>query len=389
MLLLYGLASIFYASIAIILISPSVRRRLSKVFATALPHHQQYLAPLDGLRGLAALWVASFHCWQWQSPHYSQILRYLPFVSDGNDAVPIFVALSGFLIFRSVTKICSFSELGNYAWRRWLRIYPLYFVTTVVALMVVPIAGLGPQRVLAELLMLRAIGYPVFLNPQAWSLYVEAAFYVVVPLYALMSRRYPLICAILALIALSAYGMHNTREVALYKFFAAGICVSLLFDMFGSKPRPLLGGSIFLVGLGSLVYLYDKQTDVGGIELVFSVICLIYGCLTFFPVAAFLRLLPMRILGTISYSIYLWHSFLIMAGYGIMFSGTGYLAPTRSPISPLLASAWTFPLVYIPALLACAGMSFFLIERPMLALREISFRSSLLSALRRSSDGRW
>jgi hypothetical protein len=59
-----------------------------------------------------------------------------------------------------------------------------------------------------------------------------------------------------------------------------------------------------------------------------------------------------------------------MIGYGVMFDGTGFLVSPNGPVSPILASAWTFLLVYLPALLACAGLSFLLIERPMLALRE-------------------
>ncbi len=386
MLLLFGLASIFYGTIIAILIAPSARRRLSALFGTVLPHHQRYLAPLDGLRGLAALWVASFHCWQWSAPHYSEILRYLPFVQNGNDAVPIFVTLSGFLIFRSVRKISNLGDLAKYAWRRWLRIYPLYFVTTVIALIIVPISGLDLHRVIAELLMFRTFSYPVFLNPQAWSLYVETAFYVVVPFYAIVSRRYPLAFAVLALILLSIYGMNGTREVALYKFFAAGICASLLFDMFGSRTIPSFSAAIFAAGLGSLAYLYDKAGGYTGIELLLAVICLIYGCLTFSPVAALLRSQPLRVLGTISYSIYLWHSFLIMTAYGVMFSGTGFLAPGRTPISPFLASVWTFPFVYLPALLACAGMSFLLIERPMLSIRELSIRPNFTIFSKQDSD---
>lgn len=381
-MLLLGFAAVFYIAGGALFVSPAFRAALVALLATPQPHRQQYLAPLDGLRGLAAFWVACFHCWQWTQPHYDPLLRYFPLLRDGNDAVPIFVALSGFLIYRSVRAINSAAELKKYAWRRWLRIYPLYFVTAVLALIVVPIAGLGPQRIIAELLMWRAFGYPAFLNPPAWSLYVEVVFYAVVPAYAFVSRRHPLPFAVLAFFGLFVIGIFGNRELELWKFFAIGICVSCLYDRFGAKVGQMLPGALFLIGVGGIVLQYSSHAALNEFALAIAIGCLIFGSLTFSPAAVLLRARPFRVLGAISYSVFLWHSFLIMAGYHVMFDGRGYLADPTGPIPVFLGPAWTLPLIYVPALIAVGALSFLLIERSMLSFRE-SAPGDLLDEARR------
>jgi peptidoglycan/LPS O-acetylase OafA/YrhL len=371
---LVGLAAVFYGA-CLALLWPPNRVLLDRWLVAPRPHRQQYLAPLDAWRGLAALWVACFHCWQWTLPHYNGLLTILPMIHDGDRAVPLFVALSGFLIYRSVLGISNNADLKKYAWRRFLRIYPLYFATTVVALLVVTIPNLGPTRIAAELLMWRAIGYPVFLNPQAWSLYVEVAFYVLVPLYAVVCRRRPILYTTIAFLLLFIAGLFGPRELALGKFFAIGILASYIVERLKDKNTPAIAGAFFLAGIGGLAFLCAQRTLLGELGIAVAIGCLFVGSLLFGPAVWFLRATPFRVLGAISYSIFLWHSFVIMGGYRIMFSPTGrFVTPPTAPISSILTAPATLPLIYVPALITVAALSFIFIEKPMLALREVRIR---------------
>jgi len=71
--------------------------------------------------------------------------------------------------------------------------------------------------------------------------------------------------------------------------------------------------------------------------------------------------------GAISFSLFVWHSMLIMAEGPLVFDGTGGIIPRPSgvPAPP----EWFRIFVMIPAFLAVAGASFALIERPFLMLR--------------------
>src|SRR6185369_15911702 len=96
------------------------------------PTTKSTLAPIDAFRGLAALWVAAYHYWQWPQPYFDDAARWLPVIRLGDKAVPVFVILSGFLIWRSVRSIRDGADLTRYMQNRFLRLYPLYAVVTLV-----------------------------------------------------------------------------------------------------------------------------------------------------------------------------------------------------------------------------------------------------------------
>ena len=99
---------------------------------------------LDGLRGIAALWVFVSHV---------QILsgmRYVPLISWGGLAVDLFMMLSGFLmahhyLLRRAREPWAEPSTWVHFWtRRFFRIAPLYYLLLIVALALGP--WLGEQR---------------------------------------------------------------------------------------------------------------------------------------------------------------------------------------------------------------------------------------------------
>ena len=151
----------FYAAILAVALSSRVRDWVERYLSMPRPSNQRHLASLDALRGLAALLVAAFHGWQWPGapPHTVPA-----FIENGTKAVPVFVALSGFLIYRAVLAVESGAQLRRYLRNRFFRIFPLY-AASVVALAALGCLGDSESKLtefLANFFMLRAFGSPLF-----------------------------------------------------------------------------------------------------------------------------------------------------------------------------------------------------------------------------------
>lgn len=147
----------------------------------------------DSLRAIAALTILVSHLTG--LTNFGFLHRYFTHFNVG---VTVFFLISGFLLYRPFVKANLEGkprpDLGAYAWRRFLRIVPAYWV----ALTVISI-WLGRDRILAGhgivYLLFGQIYQPtLFLGGlgQAWSLCVEVTFYAFLPLWALlMARRSP------------------------------------------------------------------------------------------------------------------------------------------------------------------------------------------------------
>jgi peptidoglycan/LPS O-acetylase OafA/YrhL len=147
----------------------------------------------DGLRAIAALSIVAFH-----AAFYVLAggpLR--PYTAHLDVGVTIFFLVSGFLLYRPFVRARMRDEpapaTGAYAWRRFLRIAPAYWV----ALTVVTI-WLSLPDVFSEKAPI-FYGFAQIYDPgtglggiaQAWTLCVEVSFYAFLPLWALALRRLP------------------------------------------------------------------------------------------------------------------------------------------------------------------------------------------------------
>lgn len=156
------------------------------------------VASLTGIRAVAALLVMLTHA-AYTTGKYPQ--GYLGLVySRAEIGVPIFFVLSGFLLFARWVKAAALSKqppsVRRYAWHRVRRIMPAYVVTVVVAYLVYHFRTAGPNpghtwEGLFRNLTLTQIYTDNYLYSflhqgltQMWSLAVEVAFYVVLPLLA-------------------------------------------------------------------------------------------------------------------------------------------------------------------------------------------------------------
>ncbi|WP_193048235.1 acyltransferase family protein [Mycolicibacterium baixiangningiae] len=156
------------------------------------------VASLTGVRAVAALLVVLTHA-AYTTGKYGQGFAGLVY-SRMEIGVPIFFVLSGFLLFgpwvRAAARGGPPPSVRRYAWHRVRRIMPAYIVTVLAAYLVYHFRTAGPNpghtwEGLFRNLTLTQIYTDSYLYSflhqgltQMWSLAVEAAFYVVLPLMA-------------------------------------------------------------------------------------------------------------------------------------------------------------------------------------------------------------
>jgi peptidoglycan/LPS O-acetylase OafA/YrhL len=154
------------------------------------------VASLTGIRAVAALCVMATHA-AYTTGKYTH--GYVGLVYSRLEiGVPIFFVLSGFLLFgpwvRAAAQDRPPPSVGRYGWHRVRRIVPAYAVTVVVAYIVYHYRTAGPNPghswsgLLRNLTLTQAYTDNYLYSylhqglTQMWSLAVEVAFYVVLPL---------------------------------------------------------------------------------------------------------------------------------------------------------------------------------------------------------------
>lgn len=366
--------------------SEGFRSRFKTIFSLPKPSNQPIIEPFDSIRGLSALWVALFHSWQWLYPYNNPGFRFA--ITHGEQAVSLFVVLSGFLIFRSIKLIGSFDDLFKYFKRRWLRIYPLYFFCLLIILFggYVRVEELPWHQFLSEFFMMRVIGYPNFCNPPCWSLYVEEGFYILLPLWIFLFRDKVFLGTVLSYFFFTfLFHFFPYREMDLLTYFCLGVFLSELLFSFKKELSPfkswlvlLAGLSFFCLGIsdGFIQFITQESRRFPSFAPVlikqvysFGILCILFVSAQRNSIYQILSYYPLRVLGIISYSIYLIHGLLIISGTPLLFNGQGGLSG-KLPVSGEVHSPLLFFLLYPTAIVFFSLLSFALIEYPFLLLRK-------------------
>jgi peptidoglycan/LPS O-acetylase OafA/YrhL len=158
-------------------------------------------ASLDGVRAIAAFGVLLFHVAIETGAALNDGLGG-GLLARGEVGVPIFFALSGLLLYRpwvrSVLEDRPEPDTRTYLWKRLLRIMPAYWLVVVVALLLWADGHRADPWTWTEMLLLLhnydVDHWWVGLGPQGlgqmWSLSVEVAFYLTLPIIAAVLRAY-------------------------------------------------------------------------------------------------------------------------------------------------------------------------------------------------------
>ncbi len=295
---------------------------------------------LDGLRGLAAVAVVLLHVWMFSGAHQPwQPERVDTIVGSMGLAVMLFFVLSGVLIatpwIRAAAPGADPPSLRRYARRRAARIIPAYAVCVLAAFflmraikhpLAIPASELPTFLLFAQNQFEATTGH---LNPPLWSLSIEAAFYLAMPLAGLAligalrrsgTRGALLLCATLAAAGLAWNAMVLSRSepatlaASLPTFlpiFACGIAAAVAAQRHQTtrltRTALLLGGAALVIfdgwwhadGTGWLGHVARDLPAGAGFAMI--VLAVAQG-----P-AHLLGSAPLRRLGDYSYGVYLWH----------------------------------------------------------------------------------
>jgi len=343
------------------------------------------ISSLEGLRAVAALGIVLTHV-AFQtgldptSPAGSLLARFDFFV-------PVFFALSAFLLWRRHRGDHTAGRVGRYLFSRAGRILPAYLVCVVAVILLLPEASsMSGTQILANL-TLTQVYVPDALAPgltHLWSLSVEVGFYLALPLLALSIGRLPRrgrILAILGVAVLSltwaflpfveaspAEGVPN-RQIwppAYGAWFAVGMLAAEVEGRVPARVDRLLRARWLWWAVAMVTAWVAGQEWFGPVGLthpepaeflrrvlagtVFAAAVVVPHALA--PGTGWLTSAPMQALGRWSYGIFLWHVALLSLAFPLL--GVG---PFQGGFFPVLA-------VTLALTIPVSAASYVLVEEP-------------------------
>jgi peptidoglycan/LPS O-acetylase OafA/YrhL len=389
--------------------------------ATARPHFPCF----DGLRTIAVLSAIMTHVGFVTGA--TEQARYGSYLAHLEIGPALFFLISGFLLYRTYVA-ASFADRDTmpakqFWWRRALRIFPAYWLALTALIVLFGLHVSGARDIVTYYGLLQIYDTHRFLGaiPQAWTLCTEVSFYAFLPAYAWVLRRlgrrrdlksrfrlemlgaatliavcYAYRSAVYAIDGRHAVGRIATHWLPGYlDVFGIGIglaAISAYLAIQGTNPIVewvgrvswlwwlLAGGCYWLVAqrLGLPRSPQPQNTPIGWqadeqqiLQALFAgFVCLpaVFGAQDRGFVRAFLRWRPVAYTGLVSYGVYLWHEgwldkWLVWTSRPNVLQLSAQVRLDRS----------TYPLILVLTVLsslAAATLSYYLVERPVLRLKD-------------------
>jgi peptidoglycan/LPS O-acetylase OafA/YrhL len=343
-----------------------------------------YFPLVDVLRGFAALSVVMLHVIYHTNWVAFPTVGALAWFRSGDFGVDLFFVISGFAILHSsmplLEKYRYPGYLSYFAMRRLARLYPLYLLTSVVALALVNrdllAAANWPGHVISHLFLLHTFDIYWFssINGVNWTVAIEAQFYllaaILLPLFA-GRRAWAALAAFVAVALMWRYlslQVVTGRDDPLYIFrlfvfsvqlpgrldlFAAGMAIALLLRRpgFVRVASSRLGLGFCAVATMTLGYVFVfpglpvwPSHDVAFVaqKLLLAVsfgMLLLLACLIRAP-WLMRAVAPLRYLGVISYGLYLWHLPVLLLLKNSGYSPLSICLLTLCVTATLAATSW-------------------------------------------------
>ncbi|MGP0587913.1 acyltransferase family protein [Paenibacillus timonensis] len=359
--------------------------------------NNNFLKEIELFRAVAALLVLYFHA-NMVFPKYVERLEndynsFLTFFFEGHTGVTLFFVISGFLLSIKWVVGREVSTKQFYI-NRALRIIPLYYV----ALLFYFYVTKTPENLSFNTIMPYFLFFQNTLIEKAdlggaagvfWSLSPEIHFYIILPFLMVYFRKsralfYNLIIISL-IIKIFMPSLINSIFGRLDQFLVGVFAADIYFNKLkGLKLKQVLPWGVFFIGIVSLLLLLHLLSGYGG----YTAIGLNWYFWTLFHtgeaflwaliIVSFLlissnikRFLLNRIfmgIGTISYSIYIWHYFVIIAlkkTQNRLLESWEWLFTGHANIDYLIYTT----LIILPVVLLISIISYFYIEKPFLLFK--------------------
>lgn len=393
-----------------------------------------YIPAIEGLRGIAVLWVVIFHYVVVRSGQFSDPLTAWVdtstvakiIIRNGYLGVDLFFLITGFLLtlpwFKRAAEGRAVPSARDFYVRRARRILPAYYVQLAILFFVcVPLLNPDLWRAASSFVLGNLGLHLLFLhymtpyssaslsiNGALWTLQLEAQYYLLLPLIAIWFVRAPYVAAVTFLAIsviwrmLAAHDLQplisfydsigarwNLSEATLRHFagtqfpaylahFALGIlCGRAWLANRAAMPRPGLAAILAGIALCALLGLYAAFAgyvpwlgEQVWMVIPFTMATAIWAAISRRPAwgQRLLSAFPLKFVGRISYSMYLYHLPVL------------YLFDKYSP--PLAGLA--FP-GYLAIIVGVSTGSFYAVERPFMraSLRASKSSSTPLEVERR------
>ena len=308
-------------------------------------------------------------------PHFLAAIVHNPYVDIANLGVRVFFVISGFLItglLIAEEKTTGSISLRRFYVRRTLRIFPAYFVF----LAVVAVLDQTGRIDVASSDFVRAVTYTMNYAPNRgwylghlWSLAVEEQFYLLWPISVVLAgmreawRVAFAVIWLVPLIRIAEAMLWPGRDNTIGETFettadalAVGCFLALARDALYAREwyrraveSPWVIPALLLTGLAAGSR-FRPGILFGQSVVNFAIAMGIDRCVRLpkGTLGRWLNTRPLVFLGTLSYSLYLWQQLFLNRGSNAMLA--------------------TFP-INLGAVVACALLSYFLVEQPVLRLR--------------------
>jgi peptidoglycan/LPS O-acetylase OafA/YrhL len=360
---------------------------------TTVPVKSGYLPSLDGWRAIAILGVMMVHDLPWTlAGHSNARIQFL-----GGFGVDLFFAISGLLITTRILeeeRLRGFFDIRRFYIRRVFRIQPAAIVYLAVIALFMTFAMVHDhwRYWLAAMFMYENfVWHPsssafAFFEGHFWTLAVEEHFYILLSLLLVFVRRFRLLLLTLSWIALFAatkfafahgysdpdiFGRRTYWQLD-YLVIAAMAAVALQRpDVRQYAARYLRPWVAFTATLLCVVLhrmsvhvrhpelnAYSHQgwlDEIGIVSLLFFTLWIVATtCHANSWTTRFLELAPLRFIGRLSYSLYLWH---VLFFFRFM--------PVTHITNPVLLALSARPAKYFAAF-GAALLSYYFVEKPLI-----------------------
>ena len=333
---------------------------------TALTANRRHYPALDGLRGLAILLVAFYHNF-----------GFINYSFFGWIGVDLFFVLSGYLITDILLKTVNEpGYLRNFFARRVLRIFPLYYLSLIVFLLILPQFDIFKPKLqfyvdhqwwLWAYLQnwLFAFNTPTttrFLN-HFWSLAVEEQFYLVWPFLILLIRKPKYLLGLMLAILLSVMvfrsliwinRVESLSYTSLYTFTRIdGICIGCMVALlqrisadFLKKNTAIIVTAFAIINF--IFYFLNRDNNFPYLAFIgYTTLAALIGMLVNEVVNGEAKILNfiftnfiLRFFGKISYGFYIFHWPVYLVLYPLLMKTIqGFSSPINQILCALIATA--------------------------------------------------
>lgn len=365
---------------------------------------------LDGIRAIAVLSVVVVHVDIMATPNPVPLDWLL---ARFNIGVTIFFLISGFLLYRPfIAHRCGGAArpaIGRYARRRALRIFPAYWLALTVLVVLPSVTGVTDGEWLPQYALVHTIPLPDTSQScvnqifecgmaQTWSLVVELTFYAALPLWFLLSERLARGRSTRAWVQIEILGLALLAAISLFihfgpeaargtlvagtllgymLWFALGMALAVV-SVAMDRPGRRSGAVAAIAGRPGLVWTAAMTSFIAfaalfqpsnatvlnqGRQFLTHVTFGVIAALIILPAIfsndagtprRFLANPVVRWLGLISYGIFLWH-YVVALEFGLPGEGLAF---------------WPLLVVTLAISIACAAISYYALERPLLRLKD-------------------